>query len=429
MNDIIFDLIDQETKRQTDELELIPSENYVSENVLKAMGSVLTNKYSEGFPHARYYAGNRIIDEIEIETQRRANQLFGTKDAIVQPYSGSPANLAVCLALARPGETIMGLQLPSGGHLTHGSPASFTGQLFHTVQYTVQSDGHIDMAELHRLALESKPKIIWVGATAYPFILDFEMFGHIADEVGAYLVADISHLSGLIVGGVHPSPAQFADVITTTTHKTLRGPRGAMILVTEKGLVKDPELTDKLQKAVFPGLQGGPHDNTTAAIAIALDEASRPAFKDYAQQVIKNAKALADELECETDNHLMLLNLGSYGYGMGYQAHIALEAAGIIVNKNTVPGEPVSVFYPSGIRLGTPALTSRGMKEDDMVKIARWIKQVLAVIRGYDLPSEQSARKVFISEFRQKMTDHPELKKVKKEVAAFASQFPIYPKI
>lgn len=421
----VFPLIQKEAKRQKQGLEMIPSENYVSPNVLKALGSILTNKYSEGFPKARYYGGNEVIDEIEIYAQTLANRLFKTSHAIVQPYSGSPANFAVYLALAKPGDTIMGLKLTAGGHLTHGSEASFTGKLFNSVQYVVGKNGKIQFDEVELLAQKHKPKLIWIGATAYPYIYDWPMFTKIAEKVGAYLIADIAHIAGLIIGGAHPSPVPYVDVVTTTTHKTLRGPRGAMILVTSKGLKKDPELSTKLEKAVFPGLQGGPHNHQTAAIAVALEEASTPKFARYANQIIKNAKVLAEELGTYTENHLLLLDLSPLGYGLGYQAQIALEASGITVNKNTVPGESVSPYYPSGIRLGTPPLTSRGMKETAMKKIAAWIRTILEEIKGHDLPKEQEKRKDFIKQFRKWAKAHPKFKKIKKEIARFASKYPV----
>lgn len=425
MSQKIFKLIEKEAVRQKTGLEMIPSENYVSKAVLKALGSILTNKYSEGFPHSRYYGGNEVIDEIEVEAQTLANKLFMTKHAIVQPYSGSPANFGVTLALVNPGEVIMGLSLSSGGHLTHGAQASFTGKLFKSVSYGVSQDGKIDLAEVRKLAKQHKPKLIWVGLTAYPYKLDFKGFSQIADEVGAYLVADISHISGLVITGKHLSPAPYVDVITTTTHKTLRGPRGAMILITAKGLKKDPELSQKLEKAIFPGLQGGPHNQTTAAIAVALNEASKPQFKKYIQQLLLNAKVLANQLGTKTENHLLLWDLSKYGFGLGNQAQIALDLAGITVNKNTVPNEKASAYYPSGIRLGTPALTSRGMKEKDMVKIAGFIKRVLGEIRGHDLPQDQESRKEFMKGFKEKMRKNPNLKKIKQEVTAFASKYPV----
>lgn len=421
----IFDLIEKEKKRQVEGLAMIPSENYASENVLKALGSILTDKYSEGYPGARYYAGNAVIDEIERYTQALANQIFGTVHANVQPYSGSPANLAVDLAIANPGDTIFGMALSSGGHLTHGASASFTSKLFNAVQYTVKEDGHINIEEIEKLSKVHKPKIIWVGGTAYPYIFDWEKLAKIADSVGAYLAADISHIVGLIIGEQHPSPVNYVHVITTTTHKTLRGPRGAMILVTQKGLDKDPKIIEKIDKAVFPGLQGGPHDNQVAALAIALEEAQTKDFKDYTKQVVKNCQVLAAELGVQTENHLILWDLSGYGFGMGYQAHLALEEAGIYCNKNTVPGEKASAFYPSGIRLGTPALTSRGMKEAEMKKVAGWIKKVLEEIRGYDLPTKQENRREFIKEFRRKMQGNDRLKKIKAEIKKFTKEYPV----
>lgn len=427
----VFKLIEEEKKRQVEGLEMIPSENYVSEDVLKALGSILTNKYSEGFPGRRYYGGNEIIDEIEKYCQELANKLFGTKYAIVQPYSGSPANLAIYAALLKPGDTAMGMALPMGGHLTHGAPASFTGQAYNVVQYGVEEDGEIDLKKVRQMALKSKPKIIWIGATAYPYIFDFKGFSKIAQDVGAYLIADMAHVAGLIAGGAHPSPVKYVDVVTTTTHKTLRGPRGAMILVTEKGLKKDPELSSKLEKAVFPGLQGGPHNHQTAAIAISLEEALAPQFKKYAKQIVVNAKVLAEALKKEgvkvigTENHLMLIDLTYLGYGLGYQAQYALETAGITLNKNTIPGEPISPFYPSGVRLGTPALTTRGMKEKEMNKIALWIKQALDEIKGLDLPKTQQERAPFIKDVKKILSKNKNLLKIKKEIALFASKFPV----
>lgn len=425
MSSKVFKLIAEEAHRQKYGLEMIPSENYTSNDVMRAMGSILTNKYSEGFPKARYYGGNEFIDKIEIYCRDLANQVFGTAYAIVQPYSGSPANLAITLGLVEPGQTIMGQALPMGGHLTHGAQASFTGKLFNAVQYGVGKSWKVDMDEVRTLAKKHKPKLIWVGTTAYMFILDYKGFAKIADEVGAYLVADIAHVSGLIAGGVHPSPTPHVDVLMTTTHKTLRGPRGAIIMTTEKGLRKDPELNQKLEKAVFPGLQGGPHDHQTAAIAVALEEALKPSFKTYAAQIVKNAKVLASELGTKTYTHLVLLSLTDYGYGMGYQAQFALEEAGITVNKNTIPHDPASAFYPSGIRLGTPALTTRGMKASDMVKIARWIKKVLEEIKGLDLPKQQDKRKDFLKEVKNKLRKNKNLKKIRKEVEGFAGKFPV----
>lgn len=384
----IFKLIQAEEKRQKEGLVLIPSENYASLAVREASGSVLTNKYSEGYPGKRYYSGNQFIDEVEILAQERAKKLFNVPHTNVQPYSGSPANQAVYLALCQPGETIMGMVLTEGGHLTHGHKVNFSGKLYRAVQYGVNpKTGLIDYKKVAELARQEKPKIIWTGATAYPRLFDWKKFGEIADEVGAYHAADIAHYAGLIVAGAYPSPVPYAHIITTTTHKTLRGPRGAMIMVTKKGLEKDPDLAQKIDRAVFPGLQGGPHDQTTAAIAVCLKEASLPSFKKYAWQIIKNAQVLAEELAKSgfdlvsggTDSHLILIDLTNKGV-TGRQAQDALEQTGIYVNKNTIPGETRSPFNPSGIRLGTPAVTTRGMKEAEMRRIAQWILEVISNI-------------------------------------------------
>jgi glycine hydroxymethyltransferase len=330
------------------------------------------------------------------------------------------------LELAGAGGTTLGLNLTSGGHLTHGATASWTGKLFNAKTYEVDGKTwHIDLEEVRKIAKQTKPKLIWVGTTAYPYKIDYKGFAAIAEEVGAYLVADTSHISGLIVSGLHPSPVPYVDVITTTTHKTLRGPRGAIILITKKGLKKDPELAKRLEKSVMPGLQGGPHDHQTAAIAIALEEALKPTFKKYMEQVTRNARVLADQLGTTSETHLVLMSLNEYGYGLGYQAQYALEEAGITVNKNTIPGEPASAFYPSGIRLGTPALTTRGMKEQDMLKIASWIKRCLEEVRGLDLPKEQDKRKDFLRQAKAKLKENKSLKKIRKEVEAFAGKFPV----
>lgn len=429
----VFKLIAEEAHRQKYELEMIPSENYASENVLKALGSILTNKYSEGYPFKRYYQGNKIIDDMEIYTQELAKKLFGVPHVNVQPYSGSPANAAVYFALLEPlKDKIMGLSLAFGGHLTHGAAVSFSGKYFRTVPYTLGKDNLLDYDEIEKQALKEKPKIIVCGFTAYPRIVDFKRFGAIADKVGAYLLADISHITGLIIAGVHPSPVPFAHVVMTTTHKTLRGPRGAMLMITEKGLEKDPELGKKIDKAVFPGLQGGPHDNQTAAMAIALEEAGTPAFKKYGAQIIKNAKALASELIKDnfnlisggTDNHLLLIDLSNKKVN-GAVAALALEVVGIVTNKNAVPNDPMPPFYPSGIRLGTPALTSRGMKEKEMVKIAGWIRQTLEEIQGHNLPKEQNERKDFIKNYKKEINKNKNLQRIRKEVEKYAGKFPV----
>jgi glycine hydroxymethyltransferase len=374
----IAGLIAAEERRQADKIRLIPSENYVSRAVLEATGSVLTNKYSEGYPGRRYYEGQQNVDPIEELAVARATSLFGAEHANVQPYSGSPCNLAVYLAFLEPGDTVMGMALPAGGHLTHGWNVSITGRYFRSVQYGVRHDtGTIDYDQVRELARQEKPKLIWAGGTAIPRIIDFDAFAEIATEVGAIFAADVAHIAGLIAGGVHPSPVPVADVVTTTTHKTLRGPRGAMLMSKE-------EHAKALDKAVFPGLQGGPHNHTTAAIAVALKEASQPAFKDYAKQVVANARALAEALLARgydlvsggTDNHLILIDLTSKGVP-GKKAAQALDRAGIELNYNTVPFDPRKPFDPSGIRLGTPAVTSRGMSEADMARVAEWMDAII----------------------------------------------------
>lgn len=430
----ISDLIQKESVRQKEGLEMIPSENYTSTAVMEAMGSILTNKYSEGYPTKRYYGGNEFIDELETLAQDRAKQLFDVPHVNVQPYSGSPANLAVYLATCSPGDTVMGLNLPDGGHLTHGWKVSATGIFYKSVPYMVGPDGHIDMDEVERLAKEHKPKLIWAGATAYEHHFDFERFAKIADEVGAYFAADMAHVSGLIVAGVHPSPVPYAHIMTTTTHKTLRGPRGGLIMVTKRGLEKDAELADKIDRAVFPGLQGGPHDHQTAAIAVALKEAATPEFKEYGAQIVKNAKKLAETLVANgieivsggTDNHLMRLNLVSlFGSGGGVFGDKILSAVGITVNKNTIPADPGTPFYPSGLRLGTPALTTRGMKEKEMEQIGAWIARALTTFSGVRLPKDKADRSRVLKEFSSTLADHATIKEIHTAVIALATQFPV----
>jgi glycine hydroxymethyltransferase len=378
----VLRLIKGEEKRQSGTINLIPSENYSSAAVRQTLSSCLTDKYAEGYPGRRYYQGNEIVDQVEKLAVARAKKLFGVPHANVQPYSGSPANMAVYLALCRVGETVMGMDLRSGGHLTHGALINFSGRLFKSVSYGVGEDGWIDYNQVEKLAKKHQPKLIWAGATAYPRIFDWEKFGKIADSVGAFLVADIAHYAGLIVGGVYPSPVPFADVVTTTTHKTLRGPRGALIMVTKKGLKKEPKLPEKIDRWVFPGLQGGPHLNTIAAVAVALREAQGKLFKKYARQVVKNAQVLAGELikfgfdlvSGGTDNHLMLIDLRAEEIG-GKQAAVRLEKAGVVVNANSIPNDLAPPAKPSGIRLGTSAVTTRGMKEREMRMIGGWIKE------------------------------------------------------
>src|SRR5258708_5964149 len=372
-------LIEAEERRQTDKIRLIPSENYVSRAVLEARGRLLPNKSSEGYPGRRYYEGQQNVDPIEEIAIERATSLFGDQHANVQPYSGSPCNLAVYLAFLQPGDTVMGMALPAGGHLTHGWNVSITGKFFRSVQYGVRHDtGTIDYDQVREIARTEKPKLIWGGGTATPRIIDFEALAAIGGEVGAIFAADVAHIDGLIAGGVHPSPVPVADVVTTTTHKTLRGPRGAMF-------VSKQEHAGVLDKAVFPGLQGGPHNHTTAAIAVALKEAAQPEFKLYAAQVVANARALAaallergfDLVSGGTDNPLILIDLTSKGV-TGKIAAQALDQGGVELNYNTVPFDPRKPFDPSGIRLGTPAVTSRGMREPEMKQIAGWMDRVIS---------------------------------------------------
>jgi glycine hydroxymethyltransferase len=382
----IAELVLGEEKLQAEKIRLIASENYVSQAVLDATGTVLTNKYSEGYPGRRYYEGQQVIDQVESLAINRAKQLFGVDHANVQPYSGSPANLAVYLALAQAGDTVMGMALPMGGHLTHGWSVSATGTWFHAVQYGVgRETGRVDMDEVRDIALRERPKIIFAGGTAIPRTIDFPAFAAIANEAGAVLVADIAHIAGLIAGGAHPSPVGHAGVISTTTHKTLRGPRGAMLMC-------DEQYAKAIDKAVFPGLQGGPHNHTTAAIAVALHEAAQPSFRDYAASIVANAKALAEELSARgfqlvsggTDNHLILVDLTPQSVA-GKPVAKALDRAGLVLNYNTVPYDTRKPFDPSGIRLGTPAVTSRGMGPDEMRHIGAWIDEVVsAVAKGDD---------------------------------------------
>jgi glycine hydroxymethyltransferase len=372
-------LIHDEELRESVKLRLIPSENYVSRAVLEATGSVLTNKYSEGYAGRRYYEGQQIIDQVEELACRRLKDLFGAEHVNVQPYSGSPANLAVYLAFCQPGDPIMGLALPSGGHLTHGWNVSITGKYFKSHGYGVRKDDHrIDFDEMRKLAREHRPKIIWAGTTAYPRVLEFEKFREIADEVGAKLCADIAHIAGLVAAGVHPSPIGIADVVTSTTHKTLRGPRGGVVMCKK-------EHASAIDRAVFPGLQGGPHNHTTAAIAVAAKEAAQPGFKRYAESVVGNAKVLAEALLGHgfalitggTDNHLILIDLTPKNVPGKVFAQ-ALDKAGIVSNYNSIPFDPRKPFDPSGLRIGTPSITSRGMGPDEMKKLAAWMNQVVA---------------------------------------------------
>jgi glycine hydroxymethyltransferase len=414
----IAKLIELETERQKTSLEMIPSENHSSPAVREALGSLLTDKYAEGYPGKRYYAGLKYYDILEDLCRDRAKKLFKVAHVNVQPYSGSPANAAVYMAVCEPGDTIMGMALPMGGHLTHGWKVNFSAKFYNSVQYGVdEKTSLLDYGAIEKMAKENKPKLMWVGATAYPRIFDWKKLGDIADSVGAYLAADIAHIAGLVAGGAHPSPAPYVHIISTTTHKTLRGPRGGIIMVTQKGIEKDPDLPKKIDKAIFPGLQGGPHMHQVAAIAVCLKEASTPAFKKYAHQIVKNAKALAAALKKHgfnlvsggTENHLILVDLRNKNIS-GPEAQDLLEAAGITINKNTIPFDPAPPFKPSGIRMGTPAITTRGMKEKEMEKIAGWINEVISS------PRPEGARLA---------TAAKSVKKVREEIRNFCKKFPL----
>jgi len=427
-----YNLIELEEKRQRDVLEMIPSENYTSRAVREALGSVLTNKYSEGYPKKRYYQGNAVIDEVETLAQERAKKLFGVPYVNVQALSGAPANAAVYMALLTYQDKIMGLKLSFGGHLTHGAPNTFSSRFFTAVNYELGKDCLLDYDAIEELAMKEKPKIIVCGYTAYPRLIDFKRLGDIADKCGAYLLSDIAHIAGLVVGGAHPSPVPYVHIVTTTTHKTLRGPRGALIMVTEKGLKKNPDLPKLIDSAIIPGLQGGPHDNQTAAIAVALKEAGQPEFKAYAKQIVANSKTLARELTHRgfdlvsggSDNHLILIDLRGKGVN-GAIAAYALEVAGIVVNKNTVPFDTNVPFYPSGIRLGTPAITTRGMKETDMGKVAGWMERVIDEVISYRLPDDKEARKEFMRKMRKEVSANKKLLAISREVKLFCNTFPV----
>jgi glycine hydroxymethyltransferase len=401
---VVADILARETARQAGGLELIASENFASPAVLAAMGSPLTNKYAEGYPGKRYYGGCEVVDEAESLAIARARQLFGAAHANVQPHSGTQANLAAYLAIAQPGDTIMGLALRHGGHLTHGAAVSASGRLFHAVQYGVrEADGLIDLDQVRDLARAQRPKLIIAGGSAYPRIIDFAAFASIAREVEAALVVDMAHFAGLVAGGVHPSPVPHADVVTTTTHKTLRGPRGGMILAA-------PAFAKAVDKQIFPATQGGPLMHVIAAKAVALGEALQPDFADYARRVVANARALGEALLAlgytlvsgGTDTHLLLVDLRRRGL-TGKLVEETLERAGVTVNKNTVPGDPQSPFVTSGVRIGTPALTTRGMGEEEMRLIAGLIDRAVT-----------------------HRDDPAKLEGVRREVGALAERFPLY---
>ena len=399
----IMDAINRETKRQSEEMELIASENYASKAVLEAMATVLTNKYSEGYPGKRYYGGNQIIDDVETIAIERAKKLFNAEHVNVQPLSGSPANAAVYMAFLKPGDKVLGLKLDHGGHLSHGHPINFSGMLYDFVQYEVDLEtGKIDMEKVRKIALREKPKMIVAGYSAYAREIEWQKFKDIADEVGAFTFADIAHTAGLIAAGQMNNPVPFFDVVSTTTHKTLRGPRGAIIMCLEK-------YAKQVDRAVFPGMQGGPHDHITAAKAVAFGEALKPEFKEYAKQVIKNARILADEfinmgyrvISNGTDNHLMVVDMASKNLS-GKDAEIVLDQVGISVSRSTIPNDPLPPYNPSGVRFGTPAITTRGIREQEVKKIAIWINSAI------------------------ERKDEPEiLDKIKDEVKEMCLQFPI----
>lgn len=398
----VFNIIEKESLRQEHNIELIASENFTSKSVMEAVGSLLTNKYAEGYPHKRYYGGCEVVDEAEELARERMKKLFGAEHVNVQPHSGSQANMAVYLTVLKPGDTVLGMNLSHGGHLTHGSPVNFSGKLYNFISYGVDKDSEqINYEELRKIAIENKPKLIVAGASAYPRIIDFEKFKEICDEVGAYFMVDMAHIAGLVAVGEHPSPVPYADFVTTTTHKTLRGPRGGAIICKEK-FAKD------LDKAIFPGMQGGPLMHVIAGKAVCFGEALKEDYKEYIKQVVKNAKVLAEELKTYgfrlvsggTDNHLILVDLTNKNI-TGKDAEKLLDTVGITVNKNTIPFETLSPFITSGIRIGTPAVTTRGFKEEEMKKVAYFINYVIEH-RNEDLSS------------------------VKQQVMELCSRFPIY---
>lgn len=373
----IYEQIKKEEERQKHNIELIASENFVSEAVLEAVGSILTNKYAEGYPNARYYGGCEYIDQIEELARNRAKELFGAEHANVQPHSGSQANMAVYMTVLQPGDTVLGMDLSNGGHLTHGSKVNFSGKLYNFIAYGVKEDGYIDYEDVERKAMEYKPKLILAGASAYPRKIDFKKFREIADKIGAYFMVDMAHIAGLVCAGEHESPVPYADFVTSTTHKTLRGPRSGLILCKE-------QYAKALDKTIFPGIQGGPLEHVIAGKAVCFKEAMQPEFKQYAHQVVLNARKLAEELVKRdfnlvsggTDNHLMLIDLRSKGL-TGKEATLLLDEVNITVNKNAVPNDPEKPMVTSGIRIGTPAVTTRGLKEEDMVKLAEAIDMTL----------------------------------------------------
>ncbi len=430
----IYQLYKKELKRQQETLSLIPSENIISNSIKEIIGSNLSNKYAEGYPNKRYYQGMKFVDKIEDLAITRAMKLFDVAYANVQSYSGSIANLEAYLSIINPQDKIMGLDLSSGGHLTHGSPPSFTSKIFKSVNYNVDQNGKLNYKKIEKIALKEKPKVIIAGTTAYSKIIDWKKFANIAKKVDAYLVADISHIAGLIVGNVYPSPVNFADIVTTTTHKTLRGPRGAIIMVTKKGLKSHPDLIEKVKKTVFPSMQGGPHINIIAGIAVALKEASSQQFKNYAKHVINNSKILCSELKKygfniisqTTESHLILIDLRNKNI-IGNLASEALEFVNIVTNKNSIPFDPNPPFYPSGLRLGTPSITTRSLKEKDMKLLAKLINQTIEIIKTEKAKQKLSFEDEKKKDIRTKIifNSKSKLLKIKKQVIKLAKKYPI----
>ncbi len=427
------ELLKKEIQRQETTLMMIPSENHSSEAVKEIVGSVFQDKYCEGYPYKRYYQGQEYYNKLEELCQERAKKAFGVPFANVQALSGSPANSAVYFGVLEPGDKVMGLRLDQGGHMTHGLDINFSGKFYKFVFYHVNEEGQIDYDAMEKLALQEKPKIIIAGITSHPMQLNFNRFAEIADKCGAYLMADMAHVSGLILAGVYPNPVPHCHIITTTTHKTMRGPRGALIMVTEKGLQKDPDLPQKINRAVFPGLQGGPHENNIAGIAVALKEAMKPEFKEYGQQIVKNAAELASNLKekgavlCSggTNTHLIMMDLRNLDI-LGNTAAEALEEASIIINRNSIPNDPNPPFYPSGIRFGTPGITSRGMKEGEMKIVSDSMMAVLNDIskikKEMGIKFEQEKK----SDTRKKIIERSgEVKRVREEIKNLCSRFPL----
>lgn len=426
-------LLKAEEKRQETTLMMIPSENHSSRAVREAVGSCFQDKYCEGYPYKRYYQGQENFDKLESLCQERVKKLFNVPYANVQPLSGTPANFAVYYALLEPGDKIMAQALDQGGHLSHGSKVSFSGRYFKSVFYYLNDQSLIDYEAIQELALKEKPKLIVAGVSAYPLALDFAKFAKIANSCGAYLMADIAHIAGLVLAGVYPNPVPYSHIITTTTHKTLRGPRAALIMTTQKGLEKDPDLPKKIDSAVFPGLQGGPHENNIAGIAVALQEASKPSFTQYGKQVVKNAIALArhltkaglDLVADSTNTHLILIDLRNVNI-LGNTAAEALEKAGIITNRNAIPYDPNPPFYPSGLRLGTPGITSRGMGKIQMKQIASWIAKIIQEIAQIKKEKNISFDQEKKKQIREQIIESSqEIKKARTEVARLCRQFPL----